>query len=210
MAFHLEAIEAVQHDLLRRLGPVVTARGFYLAGGTALALYFGHRRSVDFDWFTGEPLDDPLRLAQALRDASIEFTTGQVEPGTLYGTVHDVLVSFFAYRYPQLGAPVDWPAYGIKLAALDDLAAMKLSAIAQRGAKKDFIDLHALLRRHRPLPDLLDTYRRKYRTDDIAHLLYALVYFDDAEREPTPTMLWDLDWATVKLDIRDQVRQIAE
>ncbi len=63
MRFHVEVLAPAQRRVLGRLGPVLTARGYYLAGGTALALHLGHRRSVDLDWFTPEPLGDPLGLA---------------------------------------------------------------------------------------------------------------------------------------------------
>ena len=98
MTFHPEAIEAALKHALRRLGPFVTKHSFYLAGGTALALHFGHRLSVDFAWFTDRPMMEPLRLAQNLREENIDFTTGQVAPGTLYGEVEGVQVSFFDYR----------------------------------------------------------------------------------------------------------------
>ena len=209
MSFCPEAITERQREVLRRLGPAASALGFYLAGGTAIALHLGHRRSVDFDWFTAEPLADPLRLAQDLRERGLAFETGQVAPGTLHGTLSDVRVSFLAYRYPLLEPDVPWPDYGCRLASLDDLACMKLSAIAQRGAKKDFVDLYALGLRHRPLLDLLALYRRKYATGDTAHLLYALAYFDDAEAERMPIALWDLDWQAIKRAIRSWVRDVA-
>ena len=209
MSFHPEAISERQQEVLLHLGPVATELGFYLAGGTAVALHLGHRRSVDFDWFTGERLTDPLRLAQNLRDAGLAFQTGQVARGTLHGTASDVQVSFLEYRYPLLERLVPWPDYACRLASLDDLACMKLAAIAQRGAKKDFIDLYALGLRHRPLPDLLALYQRKYATHDVAHLLYALAYFDDADRERMPMPLWDLDWQTIKRTIRDWVQDVA-
>ncbi|NIQ96181.1 MAG: nucleotidyl transferase AbiEii/AbiGii toxin family protein, partial [Desulfuromonadales bacterium] len=68
-----------------------------------------------------------------------------MERGTLHGTVAGIRVSFLEYRYPLLQPLVPWATYGFSLASLEDLACMKLSAIAQRGAKKDFIDLHALV-----------------------------------------------------------------
>jgi hypothetical protein len=46
----------------------MTAQQFYLGGGTALAIHLGHRRSVDFDWFTRERIADPLRLAHDQKD----------------------------------------------------------------------------------------------------------------------------------------------
>ena len=209
MSFHPEAINKRQQEVLRRLGAVASELGFYLAGGTAAALHLGHRRSVYFDWFTGERLTDPLRLAQNLRDAGLAFETAQVARGTLHGTASDVQVSFLEYRYPLLELLVPWPDYACRLASLDDLACVKLAAIAQRGAKKDFIDLYALNLHHKPLPDLLALYRRKYATDDVAHLLYALAYFDDADRERMPLLLWNLDWQTIKRAIRDWVRDVA-
>ena len=101
-----------------------------------------------------------------------------------------------------------WPDYGCRLASLDDLACMKLSAVAQRGAKKDFVDLYALGLYHRPLPDLLALYRQKYATNDIAHLLYALAYFDDADPERMPHLLWNFDWRTIKRATRSWVQDV--
>jgi hypothetical protein len=209
MTFHPEAISTKQHEVLHRLGPIISEVGFYLGGGTALALNLGHRRSVDFDWFTGDRIADPLRLAQHLRDAQVDFSTGQIARGTLHGTIAGVRLSFLEYRYPLLQSTIPWPRYYISLASLDDLACMKLSAIVQRGAKKDFVDVFALVKEHKSLPELLNLYRRKYETDDIAHLLYALVYFDDADRERMPKLLWPLDWRTIKQQIRDWVHELA-
>ncbi len=67
MTFHPEVLTARQRRLLARIGPPVTREGFYLAGGTAIAILLGHRRSDDLDWFTGEPLGDALLLAQRLQ-----------------------------------------------------------------------------------------------------------------------------------------------
>lgn len=209
MTFHSSAITSEQQDVLRQLGPMASDHNFYLGGGTALALQLGHRRSVDFDWFTAEHLSDPMQLAQQLRDEGLNFATGQIARGTLHGTISDVRVSFLEYRYPLLQSLVRWPKYECALAGLDDLACMKLSAIAQRGAKRDFVDLYALLTTHRPLSVLLDRYRQKYETNDIAHVLYALVYFDDAESERMPVLFWDTDWAVIKQEIRKQVKEVA-
>lgn len=211
MTFHADSITTDQQAVLHTLGPTVTDHGFYLGGGgTAIALQLGHRRSIDFDWFTSERFDDSMRWAQTLREAGVDFTTSSIDRGTLHGTVDGVRVSFLEYRYALLQPLIRWPSYHMDIAALDDLACMKLSAIAQWGAKKDFIDLYGLVRAHRPLPALITRYQQKYSTDDIAHLLYALAYFDDAESERMPVMLWDVDWATIKDEIQDWVKQIAQ
>ncbi|HEY3116114.1 MAG TPA: nucleotidyl transferase AbiEii/AbiGii toxin family protein, partial [Chloroflexota bacterium] len=137
-----------------------------LVGGTALALYFGHRHSVDLDWFTGERIADPIRLAQDIRDEGVSLVTGQIELGTLYSSVSGVRVSFLEYRYPLLEPLTSWPEFGCLLASLDDLACMKLSAVAQRGSKKDFVDIYALGLNHRPVQDMLRLYQQKYSIAD--------------------------------------------
>ncbi len=208
MSFHPEILQTRQQEVLRRLGPAASRQGFYLGGGTAIALHLGHRRSVDFDWFRQPLLEEPLELARELQAAEIPFSTGGTRRSTLHGTVRGVRVSFFQFRYRLLGPLVRWPEAGCELAALEDLACMKLSAISQRGSRKDFVDLFALGRHGFSLPQMLGWYREKFEVDDLAHLLYALVYFDDADQEPRPTLLWKLPWREVKATIRDWVRAI--
>lgn len=209
MSFHSEVLTAVQRRVLQQLGPMMPQRKFYLVGGTALALYFGHRRSVDLDWFTGDRIADPIRLAQTLRDDGVVFVTGQIERGTLHGSVSGVRVSCLEYRYPLLQPLVPWPECGCLVASLDDLACMKLSAVAQRGSKKDFVDIYALGLKHKPLRDMLHLYQQKYSIADLGHVLYGLAYFDDADRERMPRMLWDTDWRAIKKTIQGWVRDVA-
>ena len=180
---------------------------FYLAGGTALAIYYGHRHSVDLDWFTREQIKDPMRFAQEIRDEGIPIKTTSIEKGTLYGTVSGVRISFLEYRYPLLKPLIPWPEFKCMIASLEDLACMKLSAIAQRGSKKDFADIYALSLKHNPIKEMLHLYQKKFAVQDIAHVLYGLAYFDDADKERMPRMLWDIDWKTIKKTIRGGVRE---
>ncbi len=208
MSFHLDTIGSAQKKAFRALGPIATKHGFYLAGGTAVAFHLGHRHSVDFDFFTNEVFADPLGFSQRLRDAGLDFVTQQIAPGTLHGQVYNVRTSFLEYRYPLLQPLVYWPEFDCHLASLDDLVCMKLAAIAQRGAKKDFVDLFELARRHRSLAELLDLYREKYGIEDRVHLLYALSYFDDADKERMPKLLHDVSWKTMKTAIKQWVKEI--
>ena len=209
MSLHPEVLQGAQADVLRLLARPVTEAGFYLAGGTALALHLGHRKSVDFDWFTEDPFLDPLVFAQRLRDAGIPFMTGSTERGTLHGTIGDVRVTFLEYRYPLLKPTVFWPDFGCPLAALEDIACMKLSAVAQRGTKKDFIDIYALGQSGFTLRGMLEFYQRKYGVKDIAHVLYGLAYFDDAEREKAPYLVWKLEWQDVKSTIQRWIKEFS-
>ena len=121
-----------------------------------------------------------------------------VERGTLHLAAAGISVSFIEYRYPLLGPCVWMEGMECELASLDDLACMKLSALAQRGVKKDFLDIYALATQHRPLPEMLALYQRKYEISDISHLLYALSWFDDAEKQRTPTVLTTPRWPQVR------------
>src|SRR5260370_20280035 len=97
------------------------------------------------------------------------------------------------YCYPFLGKLISFPDCHCRLASLPDLAAMKLAAQAQRGSKKDFVDIYALSRLPVPFQQMVRWYQKKYATQDIAHILYSLVYFEDANRERMPAMLWQAD-----------------
>lgn len=208
MAYHDEVLSPSQKRVLRQIGSITSDKGFYLAGGTAIAIHLGHRRSADLDWFTSQRITDVMLLAREVQDKGIPLVVRQIAPGTLHGQVSGVRVTILEYRYPLLRDLEPWAEYGCALAPLDDLACMKLSAIAQRGAKKDFVDIYALGLKHLPLADMLSAYQRKYGIKDIAHILYGLAYFDDADRERMPTTLWDLDWRSVKRAIRGWVKEL--
>ena len=208
MRLFLNVLGIRQRRALIQLGPVVWKRGFYLGGGTAIALQLGHRRSVDLDWFTSERSLDPLGLAEQIRDQGLPLVTDSTAPGTLHGRLFGVRVSFLAYPYAVLKPPRPSPIAKCRLASLDDLAAMKLSALGQRGAKKDFVDLYALCRKHATLSTLLRSYRRRFQTTDIAHVLYSLAYFEDADRERLPRMMWQVTWPTIKRAVRSWVAEL--
>ena len=98
---------------------------------------------------------------------------------------------------------------GCDLASLEDLACIKLSAIAQRGARKDFWYLYALGTKCFTQQEMLDFYQRKYSIRDIGSVLYGLVYFDDADGERMPRMLWEVKWAEIKRTILGWVQEIS-
>jgi hypothetical protein len=210
MTWHPEVLGIKQKNVLKTIGPFLTGREFYLAGGTAVALHLGHRHSVDFDWFTEKAIADPLRLAKELDDNQMPISKTGIDRGTLHGFMTGVRVSFIEYHYPLLVEPFLLAEYGCLLASLDDLSCMKLSAIAQRGSKKDFVDIYFLGMMHRPVAEMLALYRQKFGVQDVTSVLYGLVYFDDADRERMPRMFSDIHWETVKTTIRHWVKGAAE
>jgi len=203
---HPGALGRRQLSVLRRLGPFLDASSFYLAGGTALALHLGHRRSVDFDWFCERPLGDPMRLAAEIGGSGVPLEVDGVERGTLHARAGGVRLSFLEYRYPLLRPLIATREIGVRLASIEDIAAMKLAAIAQRGSRKDFVDLFAL-GRSLSLEDMLALYRRKYGVRDVGHVIFALSYFDDADTERMPMMLRRWKWPEVRQAIQGWVRR---
>lgn len=200
-------LQQTQHSILQKLASTSVPKFFYLAGGTAVALQLGHRMSLDFDWFTHKSFD-PLLLTQNLQNDGVQLRTESIDRGTLHGRVEGVLLTFLEYRYPLLEAVHSWKEYAVNLASLDDLACMKLAAIASRGARKDFIDVYAIGTHHKPLQDIIPLYQEKFGIRDIGHLLYSLSYFEDAEQESMPEMIWDLDWPTIKSSLQDWTRTL--
>lgn len=206
---HFEVLPEAQKKVLHQLGPIVDQDGFYLGGGTAIALQLGHRRSIDFDWFTDQLFDNPHQYSGNLGDRGLTWQLQQAAPGTLHGTVDGVKVSFLSYQYPRIEDLVGISGHSCTMASLLDLGCMKLAAVAQHGSRKDFIDIWALAHHGLGLGEMLASYRKKYATDDIAHLLMALSYFDDAELEPMPVMLIDVAWVDIKEAIRRLVKDFA-
>jgi hypothetical protein len=93
-------------------------------------------------------------------------------------------------------------ADGIAVAALLDLATMKLSALSRRGLRRDFWDLAEIVRRGGiPLLQACQAYRQRYGVAeaDLYHVLRSLTWFDDAERDPAfPAGLTEPAWREIK------------
>jgi len=204
---HRHILEPPQLRALELLSDPSRKRRLHLGGGTAIALHLGHRRSVDLDWFAPEPIGDPARLAASLRREKVPFVTTSMAEGTLHGEVCGVATSFLDYPYPRLD-PLLRAKEGFRLASLGDLGCMKLSAIVDRGAKKDFVDVYALLTK-RSLVDWLALYSRRFHAADPGHVLVALAYFDDAERTPMPRMEWSVSWTEIQRTIERAVRDVS-
>jgi len=175
---------------------------FYLAGGTALALQIGHRRSLDFDFFSNgdfdnSELDDHLSIIG-------KFQRIAEEKNTLHGLLEGINISFIGYKYPLLEEPIKDDF--LRIARIIDIACMKLSAITARGNKKDFIDLFFILKSY-SLEELFRHFEKKYQLPDYEYvLLKALVYFVDAEEDPMPVMLTKITWEDVKEKIIKAVK----
>lgn len=179
---------------------------WYLAGGTALALLTGHRSSVDLDFFSPKKFNNNILLKRF--DAAPWRTDINAE-GTIYGTLLNAKVSFIFY-------PFFWPAkkpltYGyIKILQPEDIAVMKIIAISQRGRKRDFFDLYWCVKNIAPLKEFIIKLKTQYPSvaHDYHHILKSLVYFADAENDPTPKINFKANWRQVKKFFTDEVPKI--
>jgi len=199
---HFETLPVGTLDLLKDLSAHPALQQFSLVGGTALALRFGHRRSIDFDFFTPDSFDVEA-LANTLSRELPQFATSGMNKGGINASIGDLKVDFVTYRYPLLAQPEMQD--GIRMFSLPDIVGMKLSAITNRGARKDFYDLHALIQ-HLGVDALIDIYRQKYPSHDPMIALRSMIYFDDAEEDADPDLLISKSWEEVKEEICEAVK----
>lgn len=200
----MSGISDAQRAALEVLADVVEPTT-YIGGGVAVALRLAHRESRDLDLFS--PALDPVALLPSLERPDVRIMTRA--EGTLHLEVAGIPASILRYQYPLLRPPEHLPGIPIPAAAVDDLICMKLSAIAGRGARRDFWDLYAMLTAcGQHLREALEAYGRKYATEDVGHVVRSLVYFADADSEPFPPGLTKQDWERIKADIRAWVRQL--
>jgi hypothetical protein len=185
---------------LDRLSLAPELEQYYLAGGTAIGLHLGHRRSRDLDFFSLSPQADldALRASIVSRGEGVQVV--QQTDVTLRLLCDGAPVDFVRYRYLPLEPLAPGPS-GVALAGKLDLAAMKLSAIARRGIRRDFWDLFAIAQSGLALASCGRGYVEKYGVNeaDLYHILRSLTYFDDAEKDPIyPAGLSAAAWEEIK------------
>ncbi len=171
-------------SLLGKINSFPLPKNKYLAGGTAVTLYFGHRISIDIDLFTEEhfltgPIIEAIQKNHAVHKEDVS------DRDSLVVEVEGIRLSLFYYPYPLLEPLYYDPANKISLASLIDISAMKTVAIVQRGTAKDFVDLKAIMEKTgMSLDQLIGATIKKYGTqkDYTYHIKRGLIFFDAAER----------------------------
>jgi hypothetical protein len=203
--WHRNTITLSTKNVLKALNDYVAMESTYLAGGTGLSLRFGHRRSVDLDFFIRETFDEERLLQRLEKMPGVSDVSRG--PQTLHLLIQSVKISFLGYAYPLLFPTASFD--GVPVADPRDIACMKITAISSRGTKRDFVDLYAACGRF-VLRDLLKLFSQKYaRTGyNRLHILKSLTYFADAEKDPMPHMLIPLEWADVKQFFHDEMQKM--
>lgn len=191
--------------LLRSLMSLEALRPFYLVGGTSLALQLGHRVSIDLDLFTTEPFDKS-ELMDLLNSHFEDVSLESEGPSMLITNINQVKVDFVKMGYPILFPVLEME--GIRMLNIQDIAPMKLKAIAQRGSKKDFYDIYFLLDLL-PLPEMLRLFSEKFKQQEIFHVIKSLTYFEDAEQYADPKVFdAKVTWKKVKNRVFKAVQQL--
>lgn len=170
------------------------SENFYLAGGTGLALYLGHRISNDLDFFT----------EQDINHNELELIFGKEKSPKIYQSKNSIWykfgnieISFFKYPYRCIE---DFQKiFNIRLASKKDIYAMKTMALIQRGAKKDFYDIYEFFNEYtiKEIKEILIT-KFDFNNVNFYQLVKAINYFDDAEMNPDVKSLKSVEWDKIK------------
>lgn len=171
---------------------------WYLAGGTALALQCGNRKSLDLDFFTEDRSFKKGVLSEHFygnKNWEIQF----YEENTIYAKLFKAKVSFIAYPF---FIPKQEPRIHGSIRVLHpiDIGVMKIIAISQRGRKRDFFDLYWCVNNVEPLEQTIKRLKNQYPSvaHGYHHILKSLVYFEDAENDPEPEIYFNANWKKVK------------
>ena len=199
-----QALEKSTFLLLKELCQNSKLSSFILGGGTALALRLGHRISIDLVFFTTEDFDTKILVDELMEKYDIHNIS--LEKNSLSCLINyrstDIKVDFLKHGYKLLNTTVELD--NIRLFSIDDMAAMKLNAIGNRGAKKDFFDIYSLLEKY-TIMDMLNLFEKKYPLVNSLSVIKSLSYFKDANRDPDPISLININWSDVKEKIKGTI-----
>jgi hypothetical protein len=198
----------------RRLWPELAQvpAHFVLYGGTAIALRLGGRQSVDFDFFTDNPIS-----ADVLR-GDLPFLKGaeliQAEPNTCTFTVErggPIKVSFFGgLTIGRIGKPERCDDNGLWIASLLDLAAQKMKVIVARAESRDYQDIYTLLKAGVALSAALGATKALYPEFNPLLSLKALSYYGESSLAALPVDVRDyLSKESAKISSIKVVRRIS-
>jgi len=172
---HREILNPNQIDLLTLISSF--KREYYLVEGTAIALYLGHRRSIDFDLFKYSTINHTKNL-EKIKKFQFTYDIKRRVAEQMNIDIHDVKVTFFQYPFDIQSKTIFENI--IKLPSLLDLAAMKSYALGRRAKWKDYVDLYFLLTNGFSIEEI------SQRANEIFKDLFSekqfraqLAYFDD-------------------------------
>jgi hypothetical protein len=207
LKIHRKCLTPKGWTVLKKLEDLVAKHEFVLAGGTGLALWIGHRISYDLDFFTLHDFRNDVLILE-IKKTTKDYQVMSEEESSLTLEIEGVKVSFFKYEYPFIAKSVRLGQ--AMLAGILDIAAMKVIAINQRGVKRDFVDLYAILQEI-PFHIVARHMIMRFGKERINPVQTgkSLVYFADADTNPDPAFRkgMELNWDHIKKFFRAHVKQ---
>lgn len=166
-------------------------------------MQLGHRSSIDLDLFGHVSCDD-IELRKILA-SHWELQLINTSTNVKLFTINGVKVDIVNYDSPWIDEMI--VEDGLRLASVQEIAAMKVRAIVGRGTRKDFVDLYYLLQ-HFTMKEILDLFYKKYPDVNDFVAIRSLTYFEDAEQNPMPLMHTSDLWDAMKAYIKKSVMEI--
>ncbi len=215
MKLHYETITPLLKEVLDIIMEEPLFDPFLLVGGTSLSLRYGHRMSVDIDLFTNAPYGSlDYSLFEEFLINSFDYfyctdNTGLVAFGRTYyvgeSEKNNIKIDlFYQDEIIDSGDVID----NIRIASVADVIAMKVDVIARGGRKKDFWDLHELLRFY-SLTEMLEFHKERFEyTHDRDQIIDNFSYFDDADHDIDPICLKGKVWELIKLGFVRELEKI--
>lgn len=193
-----------QMVLAERLLPEM--KDFYLAGGTALALQIGHRRSLDFDLASCKqirPFDLERKLINLELSIQSVFTATSDEFSVL---INGTRITFFSFPF-SVQHKITWQRGHITLPGIIELGAMKAYALSRRSKWKDYVDLYFLLRFKLSMEELIEKTKEIFSSHFNSKLFREqLCYFDDMDYSEA---IEYMDYAPDDREIKEFLEAIA-
>ncbi|MCK4749472.1 MAG: nucleotidyl transferase AbiEii/AbiGii toxin family protein [Bacteroidales bacterium] len=205
---HKETVERKTFGLLRTLMKDGRLSDFTLVGGTALALYLGHRKSIDLDLFTKIPYDE--KPIESYLSEKYGFDVDVSFKNSLIGYINGIKVDLITLKYPHVEDPIE-SEDGIRICSITDIAAMKLSAMADAGTRlKDFIDV-AFLSTRLSFSDMLTAYEKKYNNPEKLRPIRGLTFFEEIDFTIPVEMMHGYfkksDWGKIEERLNDMIKK---
>jgi len=202
----IETLEPHAFSLLEQIMKIAELKNFSLVGGTALSLYYGHRKSDDLDLFSTNPFDNSTIVSVLEKKFGGSFVNRSTNPHFgIFGFVDDVKIDLIHYPHHLIRPEIN--VDGIRMFSIEDIIAMKVQAILGRGKKKDFWDVAELLL-HFTITDFINFHKEKYASQNLLITVpQAITYFADAEESEDPISLKNQTWDSVKEFISSKVRE---
>ena len=203
---HPETVEPRTFALLKRLQNLPELNDFFLVGGTALSLRYGHRISMDLDLFGHSGFNREVVLDALRNEFGEDFVYEESRvKWAIFCFIQNVKIDIVKYDHPII-APVEY-VNDVRLYSDQDIIAMKINAILGRGKKKDFWDIYELLH-HYQLSDIIQYHHKKFPKQMLLiSIPSALTYFEDAEESEEPISLKGQTCDMIKHFIRLKVRK---